>query len=40
MQYNTQVDQDAAHISADFLKKDTDAALALLGRRFAASDFP
>lgn len=40
MQYNTQVDEDAAHISADFLKKDTDAALTLLGDVLLHPTFP
>lgn len=31
MQYGGDADQDATHFSADFLKKDLDAALALLG---------
>jgi zinc protease len=40
MQYNTQVDQDATHVSADFLKKDVDAALALLADVLLHPSFP
>jgi len=40
MQYNTQVDQDETHISADFLKKDSDAAFALLGDLLLHPTFP
>jgi zinc protease len=40
MQYDTQVDQDATRISADFLKKDLDAALALLGDVVLHPGFP
>jgi len=40
MQYNTQVDLDGAHISADFLKKDSDAALALLSDVLLHPTFP
>ena len=40
MQYNTQVDEDSVHVSADFLKKDTDAALALLGDVLLHPTFP
>jgi zinc protease len=40
MQYNTQVDLDGMHLSADFLKKDTDAALALLADILLHPTFP
>ena len=40
MQYNTQVDVDGAHVSADFLKKDTDAALNLLADILLHPTFP
>jgi zinc protease len=40
MQYNTQVDQDATHVSADFLKKDLDTSLALLGDLLLHPTFP
>jgi len=40
MEYNAQVDQDATHISADFLKKDLDAALALLSDVLLHPTFP
>jgi zinc protease len=40
MQYNASVDQDATHLSADFLKKDLDAALALLGDVLLHPTFP
>jgi len=40
MEYNTQVDQDATHVSVDFLKKDLDLALALLGDVLLHPTFP
>jgi zinc protease len=40
MQFDTQVDEDAARVSVDFLKKDTDAALALLGDVLLHPTFP
>jgi predicted Zn-dependent peptidase len=40
MEYNTQVDQDATHISADFLKKDLDMALSLLSDVLMHPTFP
>jgi zinc protease len=40
MQYNASVDHDATHLSADFLKKDLDAALALLGDVVLHPTFP
>ncbi len=40
MEYSTDVDQDATHISADFLKKDLDAALALLSDVLLHPAFP
>lgn len=40
MQYDAQVDQDATRVSADFLKKDLDAALALLGDVLLHPTFP
>jgi len=40
MQYGAQVDQDATHLSADFLKKDLDAALALLSDVVLHPTFP
>src|SRR5579863_1120260 len=40
MQYNASVDQDATHLSADFLKKDLDAALGLLGDVALHPTFP
>jgi len=40
MQYSTQVDQDATRVSADFLKKDLDAALALLVDVLLHPSFP
>ena len=40
MQYNGYADQDATHFSADFLKKDLDAALALLGDVLLHPTFP
>jgi predicted Zn-dependent peptidase len=40
MQYNASVDQDATHLSADFLKKDLDAALSLLGDVLLHPTFP
>jgi zinc protease len=40
MQYDTEADLDGAHISANFLKKDTDAALALLGDIVLHPTFP
>ena len=40
MQYNAYADQDATHFSADFLKKDLDAALALLGDVLLHPTFP
>jgi zinc protease len=40
MQYGAQVDQDATHLSADFLKKDLDAALGLLGDVILHPTFP
>jgi zinc protease len=40
MQYSTQVDQDSTRVSADFLKKDLDAALALLADVLLHPSFP
>ncbi|HLV86771.1 MAG TPA: pitrilysin family protein [Candidatus Sulfotelmatobacter sp.] len=40
MDYNTRVDQDGTHISADFLKKDLDAALALVADMVLHPTFP
>lgn len=40
MQYDTEVDLDGGHISADFLKKDTDAALALVANVVLHPTFP
>lgn len=40
MQYNAQVDQDGAHISADFLKKDLDSALGVLSDVVLHPAFP
>ena len=40
MQYNSEVDLDGAHLSADFLKKDTDAALGLLADILLHPTFP
>ena len=40
MQYNAQVDQDGTYLSADFLKKDVDTALALLGDVVLHPTFP
>ena len=40
MQYGGDADQDATHFSADFLKKDLDAALALLGDVLLRPTFP
>jgi zinc protease len=40
MQYSTEVDVDGAHVSADFLKKDTDTALALLSDLLLHPTFP
>jgi zinc protease len=40
MQYNAYADQDATHCSADFLKKDLDAALTLLGDVLLHPTFP
>lgn len=40
MQYNAQVDQDGAHVSGDFLKKDLDSALALMGDVVLHPTFP
>jgi zinc protease len=40
MQYNAQADQDSTHVSADFLKKDLDAALALLSDVLLHPTFP
>ena len=40
MQYNGYADQDATHFSADFLKKDLDAALTLLGDVLLHPTFP
>jgi zinc protease len=40
MQYDTEVDLDGAHVSADFLKKDTDAALSLLSDVLLHPTFP
>jgi zinc protease len=40
MQFNASADQDATHLSADFLKKDLDAALALLGDVVLHPTFP
>jgi predicted Zn-dependent peptidase len=40
MQYNAQVDQDGTHVSADFLKKDLDPALAVLSDLVLHPTFP
>ena len=40
MEYSTRVDQDSTHISADFLKKDLDTALALIGDVVLHPTFP
>ena len=40
MQYGGSADQDAAHFTADFLKKDLDAALGLLGDVMLHPTFP
>lgn len=40
MQYNAQVDQDGTHVSADFLKKDLDSALAVLSDVVLHPTFP
>lgn len=40
MQYNAQVDQDSTLLSADFLKKDLDTALTLLGDLTLHPTFP
>jgi zinc protease len=40
MQYSAQVDQDATRVSADFLKKDLDAALSLLADVLLHPSFP
>jgi predicted Zn-dependent peptidase len=40
MEYNAQVDEDATHISADFLKKDSETALALLSEVLLHPTFP
>jgi zinc protease len=40
MEYSTQVGQDATHISADFLKKDADAALGLFADLLLHPTFP
>ncbi len=40
MQYNASADQDATHLSADFLKKDLDPALSLLGDVLLHPTFP
>jgi zinc protease len=40
MQYNASVDQDATHLTADFLKKDLDATLSLLGDVLLHPTFP
>jgi len=40
MQYDARVDQDSTHISADFLKKDLDSALAILGDIVLHPTFP
>jgi len=40
MAYSTRVDQDATHLSADFLKKDQETALALLADVLLHPTFP
>jgi predicted Zn-dependent peptidase len=40
MVYNAQVDQDGTHVSADFLKKDLDSALAVLSDVVLHPTFP
>lgn len=40
MQYNAEVELDSAHLSADFHKKDTDAAFALLADILLHPTFP
>lgn len=40
MQYDARVDQDSTHLSADFLKKDLDSAVALLGDVVLHPTFP
>jgi zinc protease len=40
MQYSADVDQDSSRLSADFLKKDTDSALALLADLVMHPSFP
>jgi predicted Zn-dependent peptidase len=40
MQYNAQVDQDGTYLSSDFLKKDVETALALLGDVVLHPTFP
>ena len=40
MQYNAYADQDATHLTADFLKKDLDSALGLVGDVVLHPTFP
>jgi len=40
MQYDSRADQDSTHLSADFLKKDLDSALAVLGDVVLHPTFP